>query len=58
MINNHGATEIKNVSDYVGLLQRETCEFESINIVEIEASIKIHIPLHIPSNAPSKKARL
>ena len=47
MMNSHRATEIKNLSENVRLFQCETCEFESINIDEIKAHIKIHIPLHI-----------
>ena len=56
MMNNHRATEINNMTENVRLFQCETCEFESINIDEIEAHIKIHIPLHISlPKSPLKK---
>ena len=55
VINNHNATEIKNTSDNVRLFNCETCDFESVDIAEIEAHIKIHIPLHISLPKPPLK---
>ena len=49
VMKNHGITEIKSMTENVRMFQYETCWFESINIDEIEAHIKIHIPLHIQS---------
>ena len=56
MMSNHIATEIKILSEIFRLFQCETCEFESFNIDEFEAHIKIHIPLHTSlPKSPLKK---
>ena len=47
MMINHTTPVNMNKLDYLRVFKCEACYFESSNINEIEAHIKIHIPLHI-----------